>query len=510
MRLLLAISLCFLFQGKNSFAQESGFYKEMTMFSEVMNHVRTNYVDEVQPSKIIEGAIGGLLSSLDPHTTYLDSLEFAKFNEITEGRSFGTGIEIEIIHGTPTVISILEGSPAEKTRIRPGDVLISVDNKSVFDLSEQDIQLLLAGDRGTETKLTLRSRGDDADYQLTMNREEIPLHSVPYWFMMDKVTGYVRISRFSITTDKEFFDAVRELRGKNMKNLIIDLRNNPGGVVKSAEKILDAFAQSGEKLFEFKGRKEETNKAFLATDGAKLDVYPVIVLINHSSASAAELLAGGLQDFDRALVVGTTSFGKGLVQNVFLLKNGGSVLMTIARYYTPSGRLIQRDYKGKKQYDYYNEIFSSDTLSNEGKPSFKTKTGRTVYGGGGISPDIVLRNPALSFSLHEFIVNPVTFEFINNIYTSRRKELDNFDVFKKQFNFSSETIHIFFERLSAEKFDTTHLRKQLPLITSILKRLIAERRWGPKEAALTSMETDDQIQQAISHIVDAAVLISRK
>jgi carboxyl-terminal processing protease len=480
----------------------------MMLFSNVFNHVRTNYVEEVYPSKLIDSAIYGILSSLDPHCVYLDSIQYKTFMEISEGKSYGIGVEFEIIGGMPTVVSIIKDSPAENTSIHPGDMLLKINGKSTIGLTEPEIKLILSGEKGSEVNLVFKRPYNKEEFGVTIKRAEISINSINYYFMLTPKIGYIKIDYFSQTTKDEFIKTLNGLKKEGMESLVLDLRNNPGGVLQSAIDILDMFTPPKEVIFETKGRKEISNKKFYSSEGKKEPLYPIIVMINHSSASASEAVAGGLQDFDRALVVGTNSFGKGLVQSTFLLSNGGAVLMTISRYYTPSGRLIQREYKNKNFEDYYTEIFNEDSVEYKNSPVFKTKKGRTVYGGGGIAPDIIIKGtlPPVSNYIE---VRKSIFKFITESITFDKKKWKNFYEFKRDFTVSDNIINDFIQKSALVNLDTTLFRKNVSFLKNLFKSEIAGIYWGKREFFIINLANDEQLFDAINYIPKTKELITQ-
>ncbi|NIW79532.1 MAG: PDZ domain-containing protein, partial [Calditrichae bacterium] len=292
---------------------------------------------------MMDAAINGVLTSLDPHTVYLNPAHFHRFTAIMDGTAYGIGIAFEIIEGLPTVISVVPGGPAANKNIHTGDILVKVNDEFVSNKTEPELRLLLSGDKGSEVKLTLKKFLNEEEFAVHIERDEIPLRSINYYFLLKSIFGYVKIDQFSKTVPDELENVLTKLDKMGMACLILDLRGNAGGSLQSAVNLVDMFIAEGKLIMSTKGRKADANETYYASDEDKQPDYPMIVLIDRGSASASEIVAGALQEHDRALIVGTNSFGKGLVQGTFLLENGGAILMTIARYYTPTGRLIQRE-----------------------------------------------------------------------------------------------------------------------------------------------------------------------
>ncbi len=503
------VSLISLYCNITAYAQDDGLYQEMMFFSNVLNHIKANYVEEVPPSKLIGYAVYGVLTSLDPHTIYMSPQRFEMLLEITEGKAYGVGIEFAIIDGLPTVISVIKGGPAENNAIQTGDVLIKVDDKYVTDKTEPELQLLLAGEKGSKVDLTFKKPSMSGEFIVEIKRGEIPINSVDYHFIKQSSTGYIKVDRFSIKTPEEVTKALKDLRKEGMNNLVLDLRDNPGGVVDAAVGVIDLFIPKDEIIVEIKGRKEVSNRTISATGDKKEPLYPIIVLINQGSASASELVSGALQDYDRALVVGENSFGKGLVQSPFFLRNGGVILMTIAKYYTPSGRIIQRDYEGKSLREYLAEIKAPDTTDLDSSSIFATKGGRKVFGKGGITPDIIIRLDTTSIlesrKLKDLICK-YGIEFVAN----KRNQLKNykkFDDYAKNFFVDEKLQKEFLSKAEEKGLDIEEIKKEEQIINNLIKTEIAGMYWGKKEEMIVSLNTDYQLQNALGHLDEAEKIL---
>lgn len=503
--LICFVSLIFLYSSITSYAQDDGLYEEMMFFSNVLNHIKANYVEEVPPSRLIGYAVYGVLTSLDPHTIYMGPSQFERFLEISEGKAYGVGIEFAIIDGLPTVISVIRGGPAENRAIQTGDVLIKVDDKYVTDKTEPELQLLLAGEKDSEVELTFKKPSMHGEFIVEIKRGGIPINSVDYHFIEEHNTGYIKIDHFSLETKNEFSKALKELKKKGMGKLVLDLRDNPGGIIESAVDIADLFIPKNENIVEIKGRKEVSNRTFPSTDCKKESLYPIILLVNRGSASASELVAGALQDYDRALIVGENSFGKGLVQRPFILRNGGVILMTIAKYYTPSGRIIQRDYEGKSLREYFAEINAPDTTDLDSSAIFATKGGRRVFGKGGITPDIIIRvdtTSVLESRKFKDLICKYGIEFVAN-KKNQLQSYKNFDDYAKSFVVDEKLQKEFLYKAEEEGLDIEELKKERRNINNLLKTEIAGIYWGKKEEMIVSLNTDSQLQNALGHFPEA-------
>jgi carboxyl-terminal processing protease len=355
-------------------------------------------VDPPDNQKLMKGAIDGMLKTLDPHTVYLPEQRAQRMDEAFQGEYSGIGVQFEIREGTITVISPLEGTPSFRLGIRAGDRIVEIDNKTVAkSITNDDVFRMLRGPAGSTVQVAIAREEEPELLRFTIERAKIPIESVPYAYMIRPGVGYVRIIRFSATTGDELERSLGKLKGEGMKSLLLDLRSNSGGLLTQAVDVLDQVVPDNRLLVYTRGRNPSANSDYKSTDRIKLQDTPIVVLIDHGSASASEIVAGAVQDLDRGLVAGTNSFGKGLVQNQLRLSDGSKLLLTIAKYYTPSGRLIQRDYsKFNDRDEYARDAENSDVPADSvlaTRPKFKTTSGRTVYGGGGIYPDVVLKEP---------------------------------------------------------------------------------------------------------------------
>ena len=320
---------------------EENIYLQLQTLQEILLKVRDNYVDEVDQSKLLEGAIDGVLTKLDPHSTYIKPEDVSKMMEKFRGDFEGIGIQFDVRNNYLTVIAPIEGSPAERVGLRAGDRIIKINGESAIGIKEPDVMAKLRGPKGTSVTVTIQREGVEEPFERRIIRDKIPIHSVPYHFLIRPQTGYIRISRFSEKTISELDNALSDLEAQGMKRLILDLRGNPGGLLAQAVEVADEFLDEGLIVYT-KGRISSANEEYHATKKRSHPEYPLILMVNHGSASASEIVSGAIQDLDRGLIVGQTSFGKGLVQHPYDLRNNGKVLLTIAKYYTPLGRLIQR------------------------------------------------------------------------------------------------------------------------------------------------------------------------
>ena len=371
---------------------------QLDLFTQVLYLVQNHYVDAPDNQKLIKGAIDGMLRTLDPHTVFLPEQRAQRMDEQFQGEYSGIGVQFEIRDGVITVISPLEGTPSFRLGVHAGDRIVEIDNKPVpKTINNDDVFRMLRGPAGSTVAISIQREDEPDLLHFNIERAKIPIESVPYSYMIKPGVGYVRIIRFSATTGDELERALNSLRAQGMKQLMVDLRSNSGGLLTQAVDVLDQIVPADRLLVYTRGRNPSANQDYKSTDRPKINDVPVVVLIDHGSASASEIVAGAVQDLDRGLVAGTNSFGKGLVQNQLRLSDGSKLLLTIAKYYTPSGRLIQRDYtKFSDREDYARDADLQDVPSDSvlaTRPKFKTTSGRTVYGGGGIYPDVVLKEP---------------------------------------------------------------------------------------------------------------------
>ena len=381
--------------------------------------INERYVEEVDSGVLAEHALDGMLEELDPHSVYIDAETMRRVEEDFSGGFEGIGISFEFIEGiqgqdTLTVLSVIPGGPSEEVGLHSGDRIVEIDQQSALGFETADVQRTLKGPRGTSVDIVVVRPGYTRPIEFTIVRDRIPLNAVDAAYMIDYVTGFIKINRFSGTTHREFREAVDELSAQNMQRLLLDLRGNSGGYMEMAVQISDEFLPDDALIVSQKGRIREANQSYVGSSRGLLEGLPVIVLVNEASASASEIVAGALQDHDRGLIVGRLTFGKGLVQQQHLLPDGSAMRVTIARYYTPSGRLIQTPYAGGDREDYMNSkrelhantaLLSAQEIIDSVPDSllFKTANGRTVIGGGGIVPDFITDIDSASVFLREVL-----------------------------------------------------------------------------------------------------------
>lgn len=376
-------------------SRERSPYEQLQLFSSVLNHIRVNYMDSVTYGELMRAAIDGMLHALDPHSYFMARRDWERRSALERGDLPGVGAALEQEDSAITVLNVIPGGPAAEAGIQPGDRVAAINDTVVAQLKAADVALRLAGPEGSTVRLRLERgmRLEPDTFSVVLTRRVIRLPVVAVSVMPSHVTGYVRLAWFGPKSGEELQDAVRGLQRRGVQQLILDLRDNPGGLMEAAVDIASQFFPKGTVIFRTRGRKADATKDFLTTRDGAFRGLPLIVLLNERSASAAEALAGSLQDHDRALIVGRRSFGKALVQGPFLLMPAGDVvLLTIARVVTPSGRLIQRRYRSLG-YEQYWSFAGKSGAAEDTLEVFKTDHGREMRGGGGIAPDVFLPGP---------------------------------------------------------------------------------------------------------------------
>ena len=413
--------------GSKSPAATSSPNQFLSDFTEALDIIQKNHVDNIGPDKLVYSAIKGMLRALDPHSSFFEPKEFSRLREEQHSKYYGLGIRVRPLLRDRGRVVIVEppalGSPAERRGLRAGDVITKIEGESIDEWTSDEVVNHLRGPRGTTVNITVERPNIRDPLQFKVERDEIPMITVPYGFEIKPGTGYIRIDRFSESTADELDQKLKNLEG--ITGLILDLRDNPGGLLNQAIEVADKFVPKGSVIVSTKGRLEGSARPYKAPSLEKVKV-PMVVLINRHSASSSEIVAGALQDHDRALIVGETSFGKGLVQSVYTLENETGMALTTAKYYTPSGRLIQRDYTGSSfEYYYLNAPLSAENKERETK---YTDAGRKVLGGGGITPDVVV--PMRELNRFEALLasKDIIFEFARKLTAGQVPAASNFQL----------------------------------------------------------------------------------
>jgi carboxyl-terminal processing protease len=476
------------------------------------------YLDTVDLDELTESVIIDMLRSLDPHSTYISAEDVKEMNEPLQGNFEGIGIQFNLLKDTIIVIEPISGGPSEKVGLRAGDRIISIDGENVTDIgiSTNGVRSRLLGPKGTKVNINVFRKGVSDILDFTIIRDKIPINSLDAAYMIDNVTGYVRLNKFAVTTEQEFDNALDTLLKQNMRNIIIDLRGNGGGVMTSATELADNFFQTKNLLVYLMGRKKP-REDYKSSGAGPLSLSRVVVLTDEGSASASEIFAGALQDWDRGVIVGRRTFGKGLVQNGYYLTDGSMIRLSIARYYTPTGRLIQRPYNdGYEKYvsDFYDrystgEMMSADSVHFPDSLKFTTLINkRTVYGGGGIMPDIFVPADTSDYSdyyralVRNGVLNSFVLEYADKNRKKITSEFRTFDDFKERFEFSASEIKNFIDEgeKTGVKYNEKQYRKSEKEILKVLKALVANNIWQTNEYYRIINEDDKVIAKALDII----------
>jgi carboxyl-terminal processing protease len=472
-------------------------------FTRVLSVVERNYADPVDVDKAIyDGAIPGMLRVLDPHSNFFDPRQYALFREEQQGKYYGVGMSVQARDNQTVVLSPFVGSPAYKAGIRPGDIIAKVDGKSCTGLTTTEVADMLKGAKGTTVHISLSREGWDKPIEVTVVRDEIPRPGVEYFTMVKPGIGYVRVSTFNETTDSDLTDALKQLDVSKLDGLIIDLRNNGGGLLNQAVGMADMFLDKNEIVVSHRGRASQERR-YVAVRGNQGNAVPIVVLVNGQSASASEIVSGAIQDHDRGLIVGETSFGKGLVQTQFPLSEDTALLLTTARYYTPSGRLIQRDYNNVSLYDYhYNP-------QPPVKPEVKlTDSGRQVFGGGGITPDVVVAAPKADDFQQLLYRRGIFYPQQQGVGDFTRFYLGEKPDVTKDFAVTDQVIQELRKYLDQQKIKYTDadIQANLAWLKWQIKREVFTSYFGLNDGYKVELQDDPQLEKAIEAIPQARAL----
>ena len=502
---VLLVAMLLLWNQDDPHASTRGGMAGLGKINAVLELIRDIYVEEVDLDKVVDGAIRGMLEELDPHSGYIPASELKEVTEEFQGEFEGIGIYFQIRDKLLTVVSAIPGTPSDRLGLSPGDVIIEIDGKNTWGITNEEVQRKLKGKGGTSVAVKVRRSGLEQPLSFNIVREKIPINSVESVFMLDDQVGYLRLNRFMATSDEEMRTAVSALQAQGMSRLIFDLRNNSGGYLEQAQRIADLFLPGGLVIVSTEGRLEQFGEVLKSTDGDDLPALPLIVLINQGSASASEIVAGAIQDHDRGLIVGQTSFGKGLVQRQLEMRDSSAVRLTIARYYTPSHRLIQRPYD-KGLASYYEEAYDEldpNALpdSTQDRPVFRTRAGHVVYGGGGITPDVRIHSGRLTQYTSRLRTNQAFFDYANHKATSgplrQRLEAMGWPRFLENWQ-PEEGLLRDFAAFAGDKtpFDESEWRTDLSWIQGYLKRELARVVFGRDEAAQVDLAMDPALAEA--------------
>jgi carboxyl-terminal processing protease len=524
-------------------------YDQFEKYRNVFGKITKNYVDEVDTQKLTESAIRGMLGELDPHSVYINAEEMKDVQEDFQGSFEGIGVQFDMINDTITIITPISGGPSELVGILAGDKIIKIDGKNAVAIERNEVPKMLKGPKGTIVQVDIKRGTNPNLLNFSITRDKIPLYSVDASFMFDNSDiGFVRVNRFAANTFDELNTALKKLQGQGMKKLILDLRGNPVGFLQQAFLMASEFLGSGDTIVYTKGRKAEFDEYLISPKKGDFSNIPLIVLVNHGSASASEIVSGAIQDLDRGLILGTTSFGKGLVQRQYEIGDGSAFRLTISRYYTPSGRSIQRPYKDKEGYrklagmleveeganiehalekikkqikkendaELAKNPKSKNLINLDSIPMYKTRSGRIVLGGGGITPDYVIKSDTLTDLSVQLRMNRIFYEFVNNNLQNgtaiKEKYKGDFKQFKKDFKVSDKMIEDFRKLAESKKikWNDTDFKTDEDFIIAEIKATIASINWGNDgRSEIFYSSLDRQVQMALKLFPEAEKIAKR-
>jgi carboxyl-terminal processing protease len=494
-------------------------------YKEALETINNNYVREVDHEKISESSIQGMLWTLDPHSSFFTREEFRKLYEDQSSRFFGIGVSILQHRDGVYVQSVIPGTPAEKIGLKYGDRFVEVEGKDAKTWTSQELSKNVRGERGTKVNVKIERVGFDKPLDFEITRDGVPLPSIRNYFMLKDDIGYIGlVGGFQETTADELDEALTELKKRGMKQVVLDLRGNPGGLLPQAVEVVSRFVPKGQVVVSVKGRSRYAKTEELRTIGGKSEDMPLVVLINGGSASASEIVSGAIQDYGRGMIVGTDSFGKGLVQRVFQLPSGTGLTLTMARYYTPFGRSLQRDYSKGSIYEYYthqdsNGAEEKPTTEAEPKPKgdpVQTANGRTLYGGRGIEPDVKVSQ--LEFTNTRFRLNESAFFFTRQLVSGKIAGLEGLKVDKQKNDYilqandleiNDKILEAFREFVAKDKqagISAETIDKNLDYLKTRLREELATANYSSEAGSQVLLEADPQVLKAIESLPEAKKL----
>ena len=516
--LAMGIFLGFKIQGRSNARNSVYNTNSSSKLEYILRLIDAKYVDTVDNQKLYDDAISKMLNDLDPHSVYLPPLEMKHEAEIMDGNFEGIGIEFSIVKDTIQVVTPISGGPSEQAGISAGDKIIKINDTLAagIKITNEQVMKKLKGPKGTKVKLSILKSSNHKMVDFVIKRDKIPLYSVDAGFMIDKQTGYIKINRFSKTTYQEFYDKLEALQKQGIKNLILDLRQNPGGFMDQAVAVADEFLDGNKTVVYTEGRTIPRTYEKARTAGL-FETGKLAILIDEGSASASEIVSGAVQDWDRGVIIGRRSFGKGLVQQEYPLGDGSSVRLTIAKYYTPSGRCIQRPYENNID-DYYGDIskrlkdgeaFNQDSIKQDKKEVYKTLIkGRTVYGGGGITPDIYvpLDTSMLNPFVTEVYATGMIQEFAYNYYADHKNDFSKYtsiDDFSSKFIVDNTLYTTFVQYCfthGVNKKTESYVEKSKSFLSTKLKAYLAKQAWKNDGFYKINAQDDKSIQRALHEL----------
>jgi carboxyl-terminal processing protease len=496
----------------------------MTDYSEAVDLIDDSYAGKIDHEKMSDSSMQAMLWELDPHSSFFTANEFSKLNEEQASQFYGIGVSILQHRNGVYVQSVVPNTPAEKAGLRYGDRFLSVDGKDAIEWSSSEVSKNVRGERGTPVTVKIERAGAKDPIELEIVRGGVPLPSIRNYFMLPNSTGYIGLTGgFQQTTSEELSIAIADLKKKGMKGLVLDLRGNPGGILEQAIAVTSKFVPGGQTVVSVKGSKNSNPRELRATGGG-VENFPLVVMINGGSASASEIVAGAIQDYNRGLVVGSDSFGKGLVQRVFRLPYGAGLTLTTARYYTPFGRSLQRDYSSGSIYDYYTHgedqpgVADLDVKPKPAGVPVTTADGRVLYGGRGIEPDIVV--PAQKFTAVRGRINEAAFFFTRQLVAGRVNGFDNQRVEKQnfkmtllpnEFSVNDRLFEAFRSFAAADKdngLSAENIDSQSEYARMRLREELATANYSTEAGTQVLLESDPQILKAIESMHQAGQLVA--
>jgi carboxyl-terminal processing protease len=480
------------------------FRTSVESFTSVLDVVQSNYAEPVDVDRVVyQGAIPGMLRMLDPHSNFFDSRQFALLREDQRGKYYGVGMVVAPRDNHTIVVAPYVDAPAFKAGLRPGDVITKVDEKSTDGMTTTEVADMLKGPKGTIVKIEVSREGWDDPLTFSVTRDEIPRHSVDIITMLKPGIGYVRLTQFNETTDREIAEALKQLGANSLDGLILDMRGNPGGLLNEAVAVGDIFLEKNQLIVSYHGRSAPERR-FYAIRGNQGMTVPLVILVNNNSASAAEIVTGAVQDHDRGLVVGETTFGKGLVQTVTPLSENTGLALTTARYYTPSGRLIQRDYKSISLYEYHYER----KVPEHPTEIRQTDSGRQVTGGGGITPDIVVETPKPTKFQDEMYREDVFFPQEQGVGGFTRYFLGTRPSITHSFEVDDKVMKEFRDYLAKHniKYTEPEFAENQDWVKRKIKQEVFMSNYGTQEGFKVLLDADPQVQKAVEAIPQARAL----
>ena len=494
--------------------------KVVADYREALQVIDRNYVSAVDHEKISESSIQGMLWTLDPHSSFFTRDEFRKLYEDQSSQFYGIGVSILQHRDGVYVQSIIPNTPADKAGLRYGDRFTEIEGKDARKYTSSEVSKNVRGERGTSVNLKVERAGTEKPVEYSIVRGGVPLPSIRNYFMLRDGVGYVGFTGgFQETSAAELDEAMAELKKQGMKSLLLDLRNNPGGLLPQAIEVVSRFVPRGQTVVSVKGRSRDAQSRDLRSVGDKTDELPLVVMINGGSASASEIVAGAIQDYGRGIVVGTDSFGKGLVQRVFPLPFGTGLTLTTARYYTPFGRSLQKDYSSGSIYDYYTNHDDEAGADTKPKPigsPVKTAGGRTFNSGRGIEPD--LKAPPLEFTPLRFRLNDAAFFFVRQLVAGQIKGLENYKAERQNYNQTVEpndlqindklieAFRAFVSKDGDDGLSAENVNSQVDYAKSRIRQELATANYSDEAGRQVALETDPQVLKAIDAFAEAKKL----